>query len=109
MLKILKSGVIFSRLKLESSNCTKLISVCKNHLKTSIGLKNISYNAPSADSTVNLIVECVKKLRIYDEIDLPAADLDWNYLLDEANSKFIEKNYLSRKGHGDIKALVRRV
>lgn len=54
---------------------------------------------------VKLVEECVKKLRIYDEIDLLPADLDWNYLLDEKNLNEIEKSINNRKAHGNIKSL----
>ena len=48
----------------------------------------------------------MKKLRIYDEIDLLPADLDWSYLLNEENLLEIEKNNQKRKGNGDIRNLV---
>ncbi len=49
----------------------------------------------------------IDNLRIYDEIDLLPAELDWNYLLDAKNLKHIEENNIIRKGVGDIYAVVR--
>lgn len=44
----------------------------------------------------------IKHLRMYDEIDLVAADLDWDYLLDVENIGQIEENTINRKGVGNI-------
>ena len=49
----------------------------------------------------------IDNLKIYDEIDLLPAELDWNYLLDVKNLKYIEENNKIRKGVGDIYAVVR--
>ena len=48
----------------------------------------------------------IENLRIYDEIDLLPAELDWNYLLDVKNLKHIEENNKIRKGVGDIYTVV---
>ena len=59
-------------------------------------------------SSVAAIERGVAKLRIYDEIDLLAADLDWHYLLDKANLERIAQNIQERKSTGDIASLVER-
>jgi hypothetical protein len=51
---------------------------------------------------IKKIQDGVKKLRIFDEIDLFAADLNWPYLLDEKNLNKINENKLNRKANGDI-------
>ncbi len=76
----------------------------------------IKYNSPSRLSTTvrsranKLIIDNIKNgikhLRIYDEIDLYPADLDWDYLLDEGNIFKIEQNNLNRKGIGNIRKVV---
>ena len=79
----------------------KLIRIDKKYFRiSSIFCESLN------ESTVKFIEENVKKLRIYDEIDLLPANLDWNYLLNEKNFSKIEKNNQNRKGNGDIKALV---
>jgi len=44
----------------------------------------------------------IKHLRIYDEIDLLPADLNWEYLLDTKNIEAIDRNNKDRKGIGNI-------
>jgi hypothetical protein len=91
MLNILKFGIK------NRSFSNNLIKVSKKYLKT-----NSSENL----TTIKYLEENVKKLRIYDEIDLLPADLDWSYLLNEENLLEIEKNNQKRKGNGDIRNLV---
>jgi hypothetical protein len=93
MLNILKYGIK------NRSFSNNLIKVSKKYLKT-----NSSENL--TESTIKYLEENVKKLRIYDEIDLLPADLDWSYLLNEENLLEIEKNNQKRKGNGDIRNLV---
>ena len=93
MLNILKYGIK------NRSFSNNLIKVSQKYLKT-----NSSENL--TESTIKYLEENVKKLRIYDEIDLLPADLDWSYLLNEENLLEIEKNNQKRKGNGDIRNLV---
>lgn len=61
--------------------------------------------SPSVDSknvTIENIRNGIKHLRIYDEIDLAPADLNWEYLLDKKNLKEIKENSKARKGIGNI-------
>lgn len=67
---------------------------------------NLSRCLSSHPDCIKIIEEGVKKLRIYYEIDLLPADLNWNYLLDENNLKTIDSNNSNRKGTGDIKTVV---
>ena len=48
----------------------------------------------------------IKHLRIYDEIDLLPADLNWEYLLDTKNIEAIDRNNKDRKGIGNIQEVV---
>ena len=95
MLKILKveiqSRILSKRLFHKSKSYSKTSSIIENQ----------------HESHLKILEQQVKKLRIYDEIDLMPADLDWNYLLNEENLSKIEKNCQIRKSNGDIKALVR--
>ena len=62
---------------------------------------------PSANKLIiDNIRNGIKHLRIYEEIDLFPADLDWDYLLDKENIQKIEQNNLNRKGSGNIHKLV---
>ncbi len=56
---------------------------------------------------VKLIENGVKKLRIYDQIDLFPAQLDWNYLLDPKNKQKIQANNRNRASDSNINDLVR--
>jgi hypothetical protein len=51
---------------------------------------------------IKKIQDGVKKLRIFDDIDLSAADLNWPYLLDEKNLSKINENKMNRNANGDI-------
>lgn len=69
-----------------------------------------SVQSPSTDSknvTIENIRNGIKHLRIYDEIDLAPADLDWEYLLDRRNLGAIKENSKARKGVGNIHKVVR--
>lgn len=55
---------------------------------------------------VELIENYLKKIRIFDEIDLYPAGIDWGYVLNPANLTSIDQNIKIRKGNGDIFALV---
>ncbi len=52
--------------------------------------------------TIEIIRNGIKHLRIFDEIDLAPADLDWEYLLDKKNLDMIIENTKARKGVGNI-------
>ncbi len=68
------------------------------------------YGTTTKSTTNKLIIENIrngiKHLRLYDEIDLLPADLDWDFLLDRKNIEAIEINNLNRKGTGNIHKLV---
>ena len=70
------------------------------HFSTSLKLNNVS------KEHLKLIENSIKKIRIYDEIDLFPADLDWNHLLSTSNIQNISENIKVRKGNGDIIGLV---
>jgi hypothetical protein len=55
---------------------------------------------------VKIIENGVKKLRIYDQIDLFPAQLDWNYLLDPKNKESIQANNKNRASDANINELV---
>ena len=55
-----------------------------------------------ANLYIKKIQDGVKKLRLFDEIDLFAADLNWPYLLDEKNVNKINENKINRNANGDI-------
>lgn len=84
MLKIINLSARFQK-RLFSSGLPKL-AVSQDHLK--------------------FVQESVKRLRFYDKVDLLPADLDWSYLLDTKNIETLNENVKSRKGNGDIFALV---
>ena len=92
MLKILKFGI---------KNQSFFDKISRKHFNTSSILSKIP-----EESSLEFLEKSVKNLRIYDEIDLSPADMDWNYLLNENNISAIEKNIQKRKGNGDIKTLV---
>lgn len=50
--------------------------------------------------------DLVSKIRVYDEIDLAAADLDWDFILDKANLDRIDRNAKIRKSPCEIAELV---
>jgi seryl-tRNA synthetase len=88
---------------LKTRNFThNLIGVGQKYLNTTC---TRSFPIVELVPSIKLVEECVKKLRIYDEIDLLPADLDWNHLLDKKNLNKIEENVKSRKAHGNIKTL----
>ena len=58
------------------------------------------------DSTINFIENRVRKLRIYEDIELQPAGLNWQYLLSKHNLSYIDLNNKNRKGHGDIQLVV---
>lgn len=80
MLKILNTGI-------------KKFSRCTNRLQIN-------------NNGVQLIENYLKKIRIFDEIDLYPAGIDWGYVLNPLNMIKIENNITARKGNGDISALV---
>ena len=92
MLKILKIGI---------KNQTFFDKISRKHFNTS----SVFLKIPE-ESSLKFLEKSVKNLRIYDEIDLSPADMDWNYLLNENNVSAIEENIQKRKGNGDIKTLV---
>ena len=59
--------------------------------------------------TIEIIRNGIKHLRIFDEIDLAPADLDWEYLLDNKNLDMIIENTKARKGIGNINKVARFV
>ena len=98
MFNILNLTISTSRNQL--NYITKLISIKK--IQTSCRrLGNCE-----ASLYLKKIEDGIKKLRIYEEIDLPAADLDWLYLLNEKNIAKINENKVNRKANGDILKVV---
>ncbi|CAF0792264.1 unnamed protein product [Brachionus calyciflorus] len=83
MLKIIKLGAKFQL----------------RHFSTGLKLNNTS------NEHLKLIENTIRKIRVYDEIDLLPADLDWNYILNTKNIQFINDNVNLRKGNGDILGL----
>lgn len=87
---------------------------CKSQNLKSIFLLNKTFSSGaicrSQPTNNNQIIENIKNgikhLRIYDEIDLLPADLDWEYLLDTKNIEAIDRNNKDRKGFGDINEVV---
>jgi hypothetical protein len=102
-LNILKSQICsFGSNKLLACNFTKAFS-------TSHALK-VSFSAPSfrRQETIRFIEDSIKRIGIFDEIDLAPAQLDWDFLLDEKNVDRINANIRNRRAHGDILSLVRQ-
>lgn len=57
-------------------------------------------------ATIACLNDMVGKIRVYDEIDLLAAHLDWHYLLDKRNIEQINANVRNRNANCDIRSLV---
>lgn len=64
-------------------------------------------NDASRNSSIASLRDLASKIRVYDEIDLAAADLDWAFLLDKSNLNRIDQNASGRKASCDIHELVR--
>ncbi|RNA08709.1 serine--tRNA mitochondrial-like [Brachionus plicatilis] len=76
----------------------------------SIGIRNFSkcpLRCQVSKDHLHLIENNLKKIRIFDEIDLYPAGIDWKYVLNPANLSNIEDNIKKRKGNGDIIGLHR--
>jgi hypothetical protein len=59
-----------------------------------------------SSESVNLIKDGIKQLRLYSDLDLIPAQLDWDYILKMENYKIIEENIRNRKTKGDIQLVV---
>lgn len=100
MIKVLQRGHYFVKDLLKPTVSTVRIS--KNLYSSNNGKGEDNKNK-QYQSRIENIKNVVKHLRIYDEIDLLPADLDWEYLLDKNNIKSIEENNKNRKGVGNIR------
>ena len=58
------------------------------------------------ETTINYIKNRIRNLRIYEDIELRPATLDWEYLLNKQNLSFIDLNNKNRKGLGNIQLVV---
>ena len=92
--------VIFSGLKLRRQFFSGVVNSARD-LSCSSAQRQTDNN-----QKINFIEKSIQNLRIYDEIDLSPAKLNWNYLLDKDNKEKIQINNLYRKGNGDIVKVV---
>ena len=63
-------------------------------------------DAAASINTIKYIENKVRGLRVYEDIELLPAALDWHYLLNKDNATKIDANNKNRKGLGDIQLVV---
>ena len=103
MLYLLKSR-IYSKF---ATSGRFLISKCVMHkFSTSHRVLKQITPANSQAETIRFLENSIRKIGIFDEIDLAPAQLNWEYLLDEKNFEKINSNIQNRKARGDISAVV---
>ena len=102
MFKLVNNGILRNLNKLAKFNNLKQFH--KKNLHGSLANKFPN----SHETNLKILEDSVQKLRIYDEIDLYPAALNWQHLLDKNNLNKINENNLNRKGNGDIANLVKK-
>ncbi len=103
-INLLQRAQRIAAITVASSSAMRCRDMCHVRLMSTISPSSTS--SSKSNNTIAAIERGVDKIRIYDEIDLLAAHLDWHYLLDAANRHHIEQNIQRRKGNGDIASLV---
>jgi hypothetical protein len=102
ILNILKKSTLCAQL-IKSGSRKLFASNFKREFSTSLGGPCCNHR----QETIRFIEDSIKRIGIFDEIDLVPAQLDWEFLLDEKNVACITANVKNRKSTGDIKTLVR--
>jgi len=77
----------------------------KSLARCSLGLAQRSFSTNAAH--VGAIEKWLAQSSIRQDVGMKAARLDWAFILNEANLEAIESNTSTRKGLGDIRAVVR--
>lgn len=106
MLKLLNSQTLYQLNRANIKNLFNAASQVSRRL-ISVGCSRLgAQNETKHQENVKMINELVRRIRAYEDIDLNAAELDWNYILDRKNLETINKNIHNRKGVGDTSTLV---
>ena len=92
-----------------------MVFLFKTLLKTSLirpltckrVVRSLSSVVKDRAASIASLKDLVAQIRVYDEIDLEAADLDWDYILDKRNFDRINENINNRKTNFDLAALVK--